>query len=77
MGVFPWMSSYHAMTVTIPALMRSKHMVCTVPGPAKAQAIRSMLEGEVAQACPASILRTHRSAYLFIDADAASLLKAR
>jgi glucosamine-6-phosphate deaminase len=52
-------------------------MVCTVPGPAKAQAIKSMLEGEVAQACPASILRTHRSAYLFIDTDAASLLKAR
>lgn len=76
-GCFPDLDAVptHAMTVTIPALMRSRHMVCTVPGPAKAQAIKSMLEGEIAEVCPASILRTHRSAYLFIDTDAASLLK--
>jgi glucosamine-6-phosphate deaminase len=63
-----------AMTLTVPALFRSAHLVCVVPGPLKAEAVRRMLRGPVETACPASILRTHRHARLYLDADSASKL---
>ena len=66
----------HALTLTIPTLLSCKHLVCTVPGRNKAQAVKNMLEGEITQACPASVLRRHPSAQLFLDEQAASLLKA-
>lgn len=65
----------HALTLTIPTLMRSRHLICTVPGPNKAKAVLAMLEGPVTADCPASILRRHPSAVMFIDLEAAGLLK--
>jgi len=64
----------HALTLTIPTLMRSRHLICTVPGPNKAKAVLTMLEGPVTADCPASILRRHPSAVMFLDAQAAGLL---
>lgn len=64
----------HAITLTIPTLIKSKHILCTVPGINKAEAAKNMLEGAIDESCPASILRTHSSAYLFLDKDAASKL---
>ncbi|MEQ9296954.1 MAG: glucosamine-6-phosphate deaminase [Cyclobacteriaceae bacterium] len=57
-----------ALTLTIPALMSAKHMCCVVPGSTKASAVRNTLEGEISTACPASILRKHHSAVLYLDA---------
>lgn len=76
-GNFPALNDVptHALTLTIPALMASRHVICTVPGPNKAQAAKCMLEGPVDQECPASILRRHPSATLYLDREAASLLK--
>ena len=64
----------HAITLTIPTLIKSKYILCTVPGLNKAEATKNMLEGDIDESCPASILRTHSSAYLFLDKDAASKL---
>ncbi len=64
----------HALTLTIPALLKCKHLNCTVPGKNKAEAIKNMLEGGISETCPASILRRHTSAMLFLDEDVASLL---
>ena len=64
----------HAMTLTIPALLAAKEMFCVVPALTKAEAVRSMIEGPVDETCPASILRTHPSATLYIDPDSGSLL---
>ena len=61
----------HALTVTIPALTAAKKMICTVPGAAKASAVERMLRGAVETACPASILRRHSDAVLYVDAAAA------
>ncbi|MGE9289384.1 MAG: glucosamine-6-phosphate deaminase [Puniceicoccales bacterium] len=74
-GCFPDLASVptHALTLTIPALCSARHLVCVVPGLRKAQAIRNMLLEPVAETCPASILRKHSSASLFLDRDAASL----
>lgn len=64
----------HALTLTIPALMRARVVSCVVPGPRKAAAVRETLLGPVSTSCPASILRTHPRAVLHIDTQAASLL---
>jgi glucosamine-6-phosphate deaminase len=65
----------HAITLTIPTLMKSRHIICTVPGKNKAKAAKNMLEGPISEDCPASILREHNSAYLFLDEYAAGILK--
>ena len=38
------------------------------------RAIKGVIEGPVETACPASILRNHGDAHLYIDRDSASLL---
>lgn len=63
-----------ALTLTIPALMSCKKAVCIVPNERKAQAICNMLFGPIAETCPASILRTHPDATLFLDKEAAKLI---
>lgn len=65
----------HALTLTVPALTRGAYLFCVVPAATKAQAVRSMVEGEVTQACPASILRLHENAVLYLDPESSSLLK--
>lgn len=75
-GCFPALDRVptHALTLTCPALMAGRRMICTVPAPTKVRAVREMLRGPVSTACPASILRTHASAEMFLDPDSASLL---
>ena len=65
---------HHALSLTIPTIMARPRLFAIVPGPAKRQAIKSTVEGPVATTCPASILRRHPDAHLFIDRDSASLL---
>lgn len=60
----------HALSVTVPGLTSAKAMFCTVPAPTKANAIRAMIEGEISTACPATIMRKHDNAKLYVDADA-------
>lgn len=62
----------HAMTVTIPALMSAPSIVCVVPGPTKSGAVAHMLSDTVSTECPASILRTHNDAVLFLDSESAA-----
>lgn len=56
-----------ALTITVPVFMSAHHVVGVVPGPSKREAIRRTLWGPVSPECPASILRTHRDAVLFLD----------
>ncbi len=64
----------NALSLTIPTLMARPRLFAIAPGPAKRQAIKSTVEGPVSTQCPASILRTHRDAHLFIDRDSAEFL---
>ena len=64
-----------ALTLTIPALMSCKTVIGVVPDVRKAKAVYETLNGPVSETCPASILRIHNDATLFIDKDAASLLE--
>lgn len=63
-----------ALSLTIPVLMRAPRIVVLVPGAAKQRAVLAAVEGPIEEACPASILRRHPAATLFLDADSAALL---
>lgn len=65
----------HALTVTVPGLCQAGVMICSVPAPTKAEAIRRMLRGEISTECPASILRLHSDARLYVDADAGRYIR--
>jgi glucosamine-6-phosphate deaminase len=75
-GWFPSLDAVprQAISMSVQQIMRSKAIVCTVPDRRKARAVHDCLTGEVTPLHPASILRQHEEAYLFLDADAASLL---
>ena len=60
----------HAITMTVPTIMSARWLYGIVPGPTKSTAVKKTLEGEISTACPASILRTHDNAILFLDMDA-------
>jgi glucosamine-6-phosphate deaminase len=57
----------HAITLTMPALLSARRIVCVVPGPTKAQAVEAALTGPIDEACPASALRRHPHAVLYLD----------
>lgn len=64
----------HALTLTVPALMGGEELFCIVPAKTKAKAVYKTLRGEITPSCPASVLRTHSCATLYLDPDSASLL---
>lgn len=64
----------HAITLTIPALMSADHLSVVVPSVRKAEAVRNSLLGDISLKVPASILKTHSSARMFLDADSYSLI---
>lgn len=64
----------HAITLTVPALMRAGHLFCIVPASTKAKAVQAMLRGPVGEHCPATALRQHPDAVLYLEPDSASLL---
>ena len=63
-----------AITITLPAFAQAGGLCCIVPGTRKARAVRDAILGPIAPACPATILRRHPRAELFLDREAASLL---
>lgn len=66
----------HALTLTIPALLAGRFLFCVVPGASKAKAVYNTLWGPVSTDCPASILRSHNQAILYLDTQSSLLLQA-
>lgn len=62
----------HAVTLTIPALLSARQILCIVPEQRKAAAVKTALFGAVHPDCPASILRKQQHCTLFLDQDSAS-----
>lgn len=75
-GCFPSLDEVprDALTMTIPAILSAKRIVCTVPGIRKSEAVKNTVRGPVDVSCPASALRTSQRCDLFLDRDSASLL---
>jgi glucosamine-6-phosphate deaminase len=64
----------HAYTLTLPALLAAPIASVVVPGPRKAQAVRDALRGPIDESCPASALRRHPGAILWLDTQSAELV---
>jgi glucosamine-6-phosphate deaminase len=65
-----------AMTATMSAILASRSISVVVPGSQKASAVARTLTGPIDTACPASALRSHGDAVLFVDEPAFSLVEA-
>ena len=65
----------HAISMTVPALLAARRILCLVSGPRKAEAVEKSLLGPITEDCPASILRQTGHAHLLLDAESAARLK--
>jgi len=65
-----------AITLTIPAILSAKFIYCMVPAHSKAEAVKRTLQDSVSTDCPATILRKHENAILFLDRDSAKLVRS-
>lgn len=76
-GHFPSLAETptRAVSLTVPALLRSERVLVVVPDRRKAAAVKAALEGPFTPQCPASILPTVTNAELLLDVDSASLLE--
>jgi glucosamine-6-phosphate deaminase len=78
-GHFPTVEAVptHALTVTIPALLRARAVLVVAPEARKAEAVRAALTGPVSPACPASVLRRCANATVHLDAESGAFLDRR
>jgi glucosamine-6-phosphate deaminase len=65
-----------AISMSVRQILKSKEILAVVPEARKAQAVKSCFEGEISPMAPASILRTHEHATIFLDKHSAALLSA-
>ena len=64
----------YALTLTIPTLTAPEAAFCIVPAKTKAQAVKNTLKGEICEKCPATALRLHKNAKLYLDAESSTLI---
>jgi glucosamine-6-phosphate deaminase len=63
-----------ALSLTVPLFLRIPRALVFVNGAHKSAAVKAAVEGPVSEACPASALRMHPAATMFLDPAAAALL---
>lgn len=63
-----------AISMSIKQIMKSKHIICSVPDQRKAEAVRNCMEGEITNLHPASILQAHQHCTVYLDQESASKL---
>ena len=64
----------YAITLTVPTLFAGDYLFCIVPAATKANAVKATLCGEIGEACPATVLRRHKNAILYLDGDSSALV---
>ena len=65
-----------AISMSIRQILKSKKIIAVVPEARKARAVKACFEGPVSPLAPASILRSHPDATIYLDRDSAGLLTA-
>ena len=66
-----------ALSMTVRQILKAKEVLCMVPDARKAEAVKKCFGGEISPMAPASILRTHPNAIVYLDRDSAALLDER
>jgi glucosamine-6-phosphate deaminase len=65
-----------ALSMSVRQVLKAKEILAVVPDARKARAIKACVEGEISPMAPASILRTHPNATVYLDQNSAALLSA-
>jgi glucosamine-6-phosphate deaminase len=70
-GCFPTLDDVptHAFSLTVPALVKAKHMFCTVPCATKAEAVYLTATAPITEDVPATAMRNHPHAVMYCDKD--------
>ena len=63
-----------AISMSARQILKAKEILAVVPDKRKAEAIKACFEGEISPMAPASILRRHSNATVYLDPQSASLL---
>lgn len=63
-----------AISMSIRQILKSKHIICSVPDQRKAVAVKNSIEQEVNNLFPATALQWHPNCTCYLDVDSASLL---
>ena len=63
-----------AISMSVRQILKAKEIICVVPDVRKATAVKLCFDGDVGPMVPASILRTHPAATIYLDRASASLL---
>lgn len=63
-----------AISMSIHQILKSRAIISVVPDTRKAPAVKACLEGPIGPMLPASILRTHANATIYLDEQSAGLL---
>jgi glucosamine-6-phosphate deaminase len=64
-----------AISMSIRQIMKSRHLICSVPDARKAQAVVDCLEHPITNLHPASILQQHPRCSIYLDTASAAALK--
>lgn len=65
-----------AISMSARQILKAKEILAVVPDKRKAHAIKACFEGEISPMAPASILRRHPNATVYLDTNSASLLSS-
>lgn len=63
-----------ALSMSAKQILKAREILAVVPDKRKAHAIKACFEGEISPMAPASILRRHSNATIYVDTNSASLL---
>jgi glucosamine-6-phosphate deaminase len=63
-----------AISMSVRQILKSRAIISVVPDARKAQAVKACFEGPISTMAPASILRTHANATIYLDGQSAALL---
>jgi len=63
-----------AVSMSARQILKARELIVVVPDKRKAQAVKMCFEGEISPMAPASILRRHSNATVYLDGQSASLL---
>jgi len=65
------------ITLGIANLLEAKHLFILINGAHKAEITKRVIEGEISEQIPTTLLRNHKDVRFFLDADAARLLNTQ
>jgi glucosamine-6-phosphate deaminase len=63
-----------AISMSIKQIMKSEHIICSVPDERKAEAVKNTVTGKVSPLVPAAVMQLHKSTWLYLDKNSSSKL---